>query len=395
MLVIHGGSAVTRNGVIDDAVIVVRKGIIADIGVKGSVRPPSGAKTVDAKGFWITPGFVDIHVHGGGGNSFATSDPDEVIRAARFLASTGTTSLLATVGTGPLEKTQEFISVIADLIGSCRDSAEIVGIHLEGPFVNACRRGAINAQHIRPPSIDETDRTIELSKGSIRVMTLAPEIDGALQVIGHLTGRGIVVSIGHSDAKYDDALAGINAGISHSTHTYNAMSGLHHRKPGVVGAVLTNESVTCELIGDLVHVSPAAAQVLIRCKGSHSVALITDNAFAAGLPDGRYSSPDGRYILKNHAHCTLDDGTLAGSVSPMNMNVRNLVTVLGTPLTEAVEMASLTPARSAGVDDRKGSLCIGKDADIVIMNKRFEVMRTYVAGDLIYDSWNSSMPAVP
>ena len=381
---IRGGAAITERGIVDDAVIVVEKGRIADIGSGKSSSFSPSAHIVDATGCWLVPGFIDLHLHGGNGSNLATNDASEVLKITRFLASCGTTSFLATLSTGPVERIIESISVVRELIGSQYDGAEIVGIHLEGPYISRERKGAMNPKYIRRPSIDETDRAIDLAAGSIRMVTLAPELEGSLELIRHLADQGIVVSIGHSNATYDEAMVGIDAGITHATHTYNAMSGLHHRESGVVGAVLTSESVTCQLIADLVHVSPAAAQVLIRCKGPSKVAVITDNGFAAGLPDGIYSQTDGRSIFKDNGSCTLENGTLAGSVSLMNQNVRNMVSVLGISLPEAIEMASLTPARVARVDQRKGSLRVGKDADIVIMDDEFEVNQTYVKGRLVY-----------
>ena len=383
-LIIQGGNVVTESDIIIDALVFVEDGKIESIGSRDSALCyPFEARIIDAAGHWVCPGFVDVHVHGGGGGAF-NGDKEQVRLASRFLASTGTTSFLATIGTLPKEDTFRAIENVVGVMDEGTDGAEIVGLHMEGPFVNPERKGAMNPEFMRRPSIEEADQMMKVSNNKIKLMTIAPEIEGAHELISHLCKIGVVASMGHSNATYQEACGGIAAGIQHITHTYNAMRGLHHREPGGVGAALTQDLVICELIADFVHVAPAAAMVLIRAKGPDRTAIITDSSFAAGLPDGKYSRGDGRYAYVRDGRCTLEDGTLAGSISTMNRSIANLVRGLNISIIDAIKMASLTPARSVGISDAKGSLCPGKDADIVILDENFQVLRTFVRGREVY-----------
>lgn len=386
-IVIKGGTAVLESELLDNALIIVENDRIAFLGSKTSPFIPSDAEVIEANGLWVCPGFVDVHVHGAGGDRLG-ADRDANIRIARTLARFGTTSFLAGIGTSSETTTFDAVTVISQLMEEGSGGAEILGIHLEGPYLSLQKKGGMDANYLRLPSVTELNQLIAASGNHIRLVGIAPELKGAIEAITYLRDRGIVVSVAHSNATYEEACAGIWAGITHATHTYNAMTGLHHREPGVLGAILGNDAVTAELIGDLVHVVPAAVLVLLRCKGPDRVTLVTDGVFATGLPDGEYDHGDGRNVIVKNGVCELPDGTLAGSISTMNRNVANLVQKLHVDLAIAVRMASLNPAREIGISNHKGSLKPGKDADLTLLDRDFQVQRTFVRGSEVYRRQN-------
>jgi N-acetylglucosamine-6-phosphate deacetylase len=261
--------------------------------------------------------------------------------------------------------------------------AEALGFHLEGPYLNPIRPGALRSDFFRSPSVADLDRLLDAGLSHVKLMTVAPELPGGLDLVRQLVVRGVVASIGHSDASSDETRAAIAAGVSHATHTFNAMRGLHHRDPGVVGAVLVSEAVRAELIADGVHVDPVVMAALIRAKGAGRVALITDAVAPAGLGDCD-TEFDGRPIRVRDGRATLADGTIAGSVATFDAGVRRVVRECGIPLRDAVVMASTTPARAIGVADRKGSLVGGHDADLVALDGDLRVRLTLARGEIVF-----------
>ncbi len=341
---------------------------------------------------WLVPGYIDAHVHGGGGAQCNTTDPDEVAAVARFHADHGTTGLVATTVAAPVDE----ICVALDAISRCADAPSgvtVLGAHLEGPFLSRERPGAMDPSLFLDPDAEVLQRLLEAGGGRVRLMTLAPELPGALELIGELGRAGVVASIGHTDATFAQAQAGVQAGAEAATHVFNAMRPLHHREPGVLGAVLDLPEVSCELICDGVHVDPVAMRLVYRAKGPTGVRLVTDAMSAAGMPDGDYRLGDrevtvreGRATLADAASATgggtvTGEGSIAGSTLTMEAAVQNAVRLLGVSVEDAVSMASTNSARLLGLSDRKGAIAVGMDADLVVLDDGLRVRGTLVGGE--------------
>jgi len=258
-----------------------------------------------------------------------------------------------------------------------------LGVHLEGPYINPEKRGAHDAEYVRLPSLDEIRELLEASNHTIKIVTLAPEVKGSIELITELRKFGIVASVGHSNATYSEVVDAIKHGVTHATHTFNEMGGLHHREPGVVGAVLVQDELTAELISDNIHVHPAAMKLLIRTKGTNKVVLVTDAIQAAGMPDGEYRVGKKDVIVRNGV-CRVESGELAGSTLTMDGAVRNVMKSVGLPLRTAIKMATINPALAINIDKNKGSLEPGKDADIIIIDKEVNVYVTIVKGKIVH-----------
>ncbi len=338
----------------------------------GTGPPPQAGETRDLDGHVIAPGFVDLHVHGGGGAHFMSGDPADCVAAARFHAGRGTTSLLATTVTAPADVLARAVAGIA-----ATDDPIILGTHLEGPWLNELRRGAQDAASLRDP--DPAELEALAASGTVRMVSLAPELPGALQVIPEIAALGAVPAIAHTDATYDQAITAIDAGARHALHTFNGMRPLHHREPGVIGAVLDSPEVTCELIGDGLHVHPAVMRLVHRAKGTAGTVLVTDAIEATGLPDGDYrlgAVP----ITVTSGRAETDAGNLAGSTLTMDAAVRHAHEWLRIPLQDALAMATTTPADVIGAT-RKGRIEPGADADLVVLDRHLHPVATYLAGE--------------
>ena len=334
----------------------------------------------------IFPGFVDQHIHGAGGFDAMDADESALSSMAKTVAKEGTTSFLATTMTQSKENITKALSAIKKYREKNSDEgARIVGVHLEGPFIAASHKGAQPLEYIAAPSVEVFDEYNKASGGAIKIVTLAPEEAGACELISHLKDIGVVASIGHSSAKYNDVSLAVEAGASNVTHTYNAQSALHHREVGVVGSAMLIDELNCELIADTIHVSVPAMKVLIKNKPLGKVSLITDAMRAKGLADGE-SELGGQRVFVKGGEARLADGTLAGSVLRMNVAVKNIVEKVGVSLTDAIDMATITPARMIGIDSECGSIKEGKLADFAILDKDFNVIMTVSRGKIIYQA---------
>ena len=342
--------------------------------IKPGIDPGAGLVTTG----WIAPGLIDLQVNGGFGFDL-TADSATVAPLADKLPMTGVTSFLPTLITSPLET---YPRLLRDLEQAAREAhgANVLGVHLEGPYLNLKRVGAHNPDYVRAPNLNE----LEQWAGSpmVRLVTLAPELPGALDLIARLRAHDIVVSAGHSDATYEEAMKGFAAGITWGTHLFNAMSPLAHREPGLVGAFLSSD-VPCGLIADGVHAHPAAIKSVWRAKGSRGMTLVTDAMAAMGMPPGRYVLGD-RDVIVDATSARLANGALAGSVLQMDAAVRNMIAFTGCSLADAITMASTTPARVIGLADRKGQIAPGFDADLVILNESLHVECTMISGQIAY-----------
>ncbi|MGI6671414.1 MAG: N-acetylglucosamine-6-phosphate deacetylase [Christensenellales bacterium] len=339
-------------------------------------------EVIDAKGMYVAPGLVDLHIHGYLGEDASDGSEEGIRIMAKGLLKNGVTSFLPTTMTVSWPEIEAALDNIRKLKPESQqasfDGSEILGCHAEGPFINPERKGAQAADNILAPDADK----VIPHKDIIKLLTMAPEMPGGMEFIKKVTAEtDIVISIGHTSATYEQAMAAIEAGASHMTHTFNAMTPLTHRAPGVVGAALMSDA-TCELIADNFHIHPALFNLLHRMKGDKLV-LITDCTRAGGLEDGEYTL-GGQPIFVQGIECRLADGTIAGSVLKLNNAVKNYRDGTGIPLYEAVNAATLNAARDIGVDDTKGSLEQGKDADIILMDKDCQVHATIVRGTVKY-----------
>ena len=384
-IIIINGTIITPFQLISGKAIIVEKGKIREIVNKEELSTATlkEVEVIEGKDKFVVPGYIDIHVHGGGGSDIMDGDYEAINQVAIAHSHFGTTSFLPTIMTMSKDKIIRSLRSICEAAKKGTAGAEILGIHMEGPYINPKKKGAQKEEDIKKISLEEFLEFNQASGNLIRLVTIAPEMPGAIGLIKYLYKQGIIASVGHSNATYVQTQAGIQAGLSHVTHTFNAMRKLHHREPGVVGAALTSPELTVEVIADGIHIHPIVLKILTKIKEGEKIVLITDAMRAAGLKDGTYDL-GGQEVIVAKGQARLKDGTLAGSVLTMDKAVRNLVTKVEVSLMKAVQMASFNPAKCLGIDDRKGSLEPGKDADIVILNKNLETELTMVAGKVVY-----------
>ncbi len=368
------------------AVIISEAGKIAYVGAMAE-RPAIDGDTIDLQGRILAPGLIDIHVHGGKGITFGNLDhlAEEIRFYSEWVTRSGVTGFLCSVAAPDLSTLLRVVEAYAKVFERGLPGAEGLGLHLEGPYLNPERKGAFNPAWLHAPTPQEAEILLQAGRGWIRQVTLAPELPGALETAACFREAGVVVALGHSNADFQTAFQALQGDFSHVTHTYNAQRGFQHREPGVVGAVLTSDQATAELIADLVHVHPGAMRLLVRCLGRDRVVLVTDAMAAAGLADGEYELVGNPVSVKNGI-ATLADGTIAGSTALLNECVRNMYLESGVPLREAIQMASLNPARAMGFNDRLGSLQVGKDASLVVVDDHLQVYLTVVKGKIVYQS---------
>jgi N-acetylglucosamine-6-phosphate deacetylase len=359
----------------------------------GRAREPIGHE-VDAAGMILMPGFIDVHTHGGGGCNLHTADAEEIIAYTRWAPRTGTTGfLIAIVGVPDGLPTAQLRAATAAIAAGRTDhtGAEALGIHLEGPYISAQHRGAHALAWLRTPEPEETEALLRLVGGHLRLITIAPELPGAGEMIERLAAAGVRVSIGHTDATFEQTKQAIRLGATHMTHCFNAMRPLRHRDPGPLGAVVEAEQVHGELIADGVHVHPAVMRVLLRALGVGRTVIVTD-AQAAGDAGATFEFAGQPAHVADGA-VRLRDGTIAGSVLTMDQALRNVLHLGGVTLSEAVGMLSLNPARVAGVAERKGHLRAGYDADVLIFDQALTLQATLCRGMLAFatDIWRERL----
>jgi N-acetylglucosamine-6-phosphate deacetylase len=332
----------------------------------------------------LAPGFVDIHMHGGAGLDVMRASPADLPHLNRFLTTHGVTGYFPTTVAAPLDQTYRALESLAGVIevGPVSSNGAVearpLGIHLEGPFLSHKRRGVHPPQYLVEPTLEIFERLWQAARGQVRMMTIAPELPGALEVIAEAAQRKICVSIGHSDAELEAARAGVRAGARHATHTFNAMRPLDHRDPGILAEVLTDWQLTADIIADGIHVAPEVVQLFLRAKGRERAVLITDATAAAGMPDGIYQLGPLQVEVKD-GKCTMD-GKLAGSVLTMDRAVRNVTHFAGWSLQDAVRAATLNAARAVGLAQRCGVLAPGAEANLVVLSPSGKVCQTFVRG---------------
>jgi N-acetylglucosamine-6-phosphate deacetylase len=364
------------------------------LGAAPATALAAGRARVDGAGRALLPGFVDVHFHGAVGHEAMDADPAGLEAIARFAAGHGVTSFLATTWTAGPEQTAAALSAVQAALAAPRPAgaARLLGAHMEGPHLNQIRAGAQDAAQIRAPQADELRG--HLDTGVVRLMTLAPELPHNHALLDALRDRGITASAGHTDATYDDMVAAVARGVTHVTHTYNAMRALHHRDPGCVGACLTIDALRCELIADNHHVAPVAMDVLVRARGAENVVLVSDAVRPTGLPDGRYPL-DHRTVQLRDGTVRFDDGALAGSALTLDRALVNLRAATGLGVDVLWPATSANAARSAGVAERKGRLAADLDADLVLLEDDGAVALTVVEGEVAHAARPEDRPAGP
>jgi N-acetylglucosamine-6-phosphate deacetylase len=379
-LLITNAKIITPTAIIDRGWLVCEGKLIRAIGWNDAPYYET-VEQIDAEGLTLLPGFIDVHVHGGDGHEIMDANPDGLRAMARFYAQHGVTSFLATTWTDSRARIRAGLEVTAKLQGSQPDGATILGAHLEGPYINAEKCGAQRPEDVRRAGREEATAFLDLEV--IRLVSLAPEFEENHWLIRECVKRGITVSVAHTAATYQQITAAVELGLSHATHTYNAMTGLSHREPGTLGAVMTLDNVYCELIADNIHVHPAAMKLLYTVKGANRLILITDAVRGAGQADGEYKIDNRTVVVKDGA-VRLPDGTLAGSTLTMERGLNNLMAATGLPIESLWKTTSLNAARSIHVSDRKGSLEAGKDADLVLLDEDIQVRLTVADGRIVY-----------
>jgi N-acetylglucosamine-6-phosphate deacetylase len=384
MLTITGDIVMAEGVVRGGAVVVDDRGKIGTIEFRRKRTDRSA--DIEAEGYLVLPGFIDMHVHGGGGADFMHGTPEAARQVARTHARTGTTSLLATTITASHEATDAAVTAARTVIEEERapDCARIRGIHLEGPYICHARRGAQPAEHIRPPDVAEFQHWVELSGNTVREVTLAPEIPGAEALVTAAREAGVIVSLGHTDASAMQAQQGIVWGATQATHIFNAMRGLQHREPGSAGALLARPEVIAEVIADGIHLDPLIVRLIVSAKGSEGVVLITDAIAGASMPEGVYEL-GGYPVTVRDGAATLPDGTLAGSVLTMSQAFHNARRFAELSPLFAARITSANAARQLGIDLQVGSIEPGKEADFVIVEPNTgEVTWTVIGGKVAY-----------
>jgi N-acetylglucosamine-6-phosphate deacetylase len=332
----------------------------------------------------VCPGFIDEHIHGAGGSDAMDGTQKDLKTIAKSLASEGTTVFCTTTMTQSVANITKALNAIRDYIQSnSKEGAQILGVHLEGPFISPKHVGAQPLEYVQKPEVEAFKKYNEASGNNIKVVTLAPEVDGAKDLIHYLSENKIVASVGHTDATYQDVEVAHEAGASNFTHTYNAMRALHHREVGTVGSAYLFDDMTCECICDGIHVSIPAIRLLYKNKPAGKMVLITDAMRAKGMPDGQYEL-GGQEVFVKEGQARLKDGTLAGSVLRMNVAVRNVMKFCNLSLAETVKLCTINVAKNLGIDSYLGSLRVGKRADFTIVDGNVEVQETIREGNVIY-----------
>jgi N-acetylglucosamine-6-phosphate deacetylase len=378
--VLRGGRIVTPDGVIEHGSITVRDGLIERVDALAPEHNghseaygagEAGADVVDLGGSWVLPGFVDIHCHGGGGAAYTEADPERLAAAAAAHRRHGTTTTMASLVSAPIPKLADQISAVSDLVAD----GLFAGIHLEGPFISAARCGAHDPAVLRAPDRDSVRTLLAAGGGAIRMVTLAPELDGGIEAVRQFVDAGVIVAVGHTDGTFAQVLPAVDAGATVATHLFNGMRPLHHREPGPIGTLLDDERVTVELICDLVHLHPTVVRMAARHAGPDRTVLVTDAMAAAGVGDGVYEVGALRVTVRDGVPRVDGGGALAASTLTLDAAVRNFVQTCGMTVREAVAAVSGRPARLLGRADRIGALAPGMAADLVLLDDGLHTSR--------------------
>lgn len=396
LLALAAGQTLTPHKVIEDGIVLIEDGMIRAVGPRREIEVPPGARPVELGDKILAPGFVDVHIHGAAGHDVMEGTREALEAVAAFVLQHGTTSFVPTTLSAPQDVLLRSLEGLSGAIRAWKKKAasgaaptallaEPLGIHLEGPFLSAECRGVHPRASLQPPARELFEQMLAVAGGAVRILTLAPELEGAAEIQAAAMPSGVRVAIGHSNASYEEAMRAIDAGAAHAVHVFNAMRPFAHRDPGILGAILTDDRVRAEVIADGVHVSEPALRLLLRSKGVERVALVTDGVSATGMSPGQYRLGDMEIFVAadprtGQLACRNSEGKLAGSVLTQDRAVQNMMRLAGVTLREAVLMATYVPAQLAGVAERKGCLRSGADADLVAINPDGMVVGAMVRG---------------
>lgn len=377
----------TSNQLIETGYLLIENNVIAAVGnMEACPEPDNSCITIElSSNYKIIPGFIDLHIHGAGGADTMDGTQEALETMSTVLPKEGTTSFLATTMTTAQSDIERALQNAASYINNHMEAgkAEVLGVHLEGPFISPKRIGAQNPDYVQMPSIDLFRKWQELADGHIKLVTMAPEQPNGLELVRYLTEEGVVASIGHSDATYEEVVKSIEAGVNHATHLFNQMRPLHHREPGVVGAALLHDEIKCEIIADGIHSRPEMVRLAFNNKGQEGLILITDAMRAKCLGEGTYDL-GGQDVTVKNGKATLKDGTLAGSILKLKDAAKNIQQYTQCGLDAVIQMASVNPAKQLNIYDRKGSIEIGKDADLLILDEKDDIYMTFCLGRIAY-----------
>ncbi|NUT30079.1 MAG: N-acetylglucosamine-6-phosphate deacetylase [Streptomyces sp.] len=373
-LILTGANVVMPTGTLKEGQVVID-------GTRITGTAPENAHRIDLTGHWLLPGFVDIHNHGGGGASFTSGSPDDVVTGIHTHRLHGTTTLVASTVTGDMD----FLTHRAGLLSELAEQGDIAGIHFEGPFISPCRKGAHSEQLLRDPDPADVRKLIDAARGHATMVTLATELPGGIDSVRLLADHGVIAAIGHTDATYEQTVEAIEAGATVATHLFNAMPPLGHREPGPIAALLQDERITVELINDGTHLHPAALQLAFRHAGADRVAFITDAMDAAGFGDGRYMLGPLEVEVADGVARLVEGGSIAGSTLTLDRAFKRAVTIDRLPVEDAVAALSANPARLLGRYDRIGSLEPGKDADLLVLDSDFDLKGVMRRGEWVVE----------
>lgn len=338
------------------------------------------SEMIDCCNNLILPGFIDTHMHGAAGTRVGT-DTEALYEITRFEATQGVTSVALATEVSLLD---EILMQIETIVKASKriEGTKIVAINAEGPFLNENKKGAMKAEHILLPDREKFNEMMKKSEGLLKIMTVAPELNGVIEFIQYAVSKGVTISLGHTDAEFDISQKAFDAGATHTTHTFNAMRALNHREPGVLGAALINKNVTCEMICDFVHLHPVIVELIYRTKGADNVNIISDSGNAAGIGISEFEVDGVKRYVKDGV-VRLEDGTIAGSACSIFNGIKNLIK-LGIPIEEISKMASYNPAKTLKLENEIGSIAVGKYADLVVLDNTYNIIYTFVNGKCVY-----------
>lgn len=374
MIALYNGKIITEDKIVKDKILLFDQKIIGILD-EDQVNHYNVNKRIDVQGHYISPGFIDIHLHGSGGCDTMDGSLEALNTISETILRCGTTGFLPTTMTMEMDLIHQALDTVREAMALELKGAQILGAHMEGPFINVEYKGAQNAAYVLGPERAYIENHLDV----IKIITMAPEVQGASKFLNEMKQNPeIILSIGHSKATYDEAMEAIEQGIRHATHLFNAMTPLHHRDPGIVGAVF-NSQITCELIADLIHVHPDLFKLIYHIKGNDNLILITDAIRAGCMKEGLYDL-GGQPVTVKDGSARLENGSLAGSILTLNQAVNNFAGATSLPLYEVIRLVSLNPARLIGIEDRKGSIAPGKDADIIVFDEDISIVKAFVDG---------------
>ncbi len=385
-LILTGLQVYAEQGILSDVAVVIGDGLIQSIALATQVQNTVADEVLSfPANYHLVAGFIDLHVHGVGGCDVMDATPHALQSMSKMLAAEGTTGFLATTMTAKVDEIEKALVTVRDFMSAKQEvnGAAILGVHLEGPFISPKKVGAQRIDQTLAPDILILEHWQKVAESVIKVVTLAPELSNSVGFIRYLKQKNIIAALGHTDATYAETLTAISEGLSYVTHLFNAMRGIHQREPGAVTAALLSEHVATELIVDGIHIHPAIVQLILKLKSKEKMLLVTDAMRAKCLGDGTYDL-GGQNVIVKEGVATLADGTLAGSTLKMPAAIQNIVRFTQCSLFDAFKMASENPAKVLGIFDRKGSITVGKEADLVVLDEHFAVVLTVCRGKVVY-----------